>query len=376
MVEKAKLQSRCGVATLPIGKRGSAMHRQSCWFLAAAVLCLASTGLVAQATQATAGPLTKQEVYDLVVGGVDNDGIIKAVYQRGIDFKPTDDYLKNLESHGANRSLLDTLRADAPSSPLTKEQVYDLVVGGVDNGRIVKAVEERGIDFQPTDDYLESLESHGANGLLVDTLRASRPSPISKSELIRFLTAGTDIQVLTAMVGRRGIDFHPTPEDLDTLGIAGAQGSLIEAVQHAKYHPDTTPSAAATPPPPVPTLAPPGAPSVVPLVSPSSKAPHSGTPTDGVYSVGGDVTEPVAIYDPDPPYSKEADKQKFQGKCVLQAIIDPHGNVRDVQVLKHVPYGLDQTAVRTVNTWRFKPATRNGVPVPVRIVIEVTFHLF
>jgi TonB family protein len=33
-------------------------------------------------------------------------------------------------------------------------------------------------------------------------------------------------------------------------------------------------------------------------------------------------------------------------------------------------------AIETVKTWKFKPATRNGVPVPVRVVVEVTFRLF
>jgi hypothetical protein len=38
--------------------------------------------------------------------------------------------------------------------------------------------------------------------------------------------------------------------------------------------------------------------------------------------------------------------------------------------------GLDEKAIETVKTWKFKPATREGVPVPVRVVVEVTFRLF
>jgi len=29
-----------------------------------------------------------------------------------------------------------------------------------------------------------------------------------------------------------------------------------------------------------------------------------------------------------------------------------------------------------VSTWKFKPGTRQGVPVPVRVMVEVSFRLF
>jgi periplasmic protein TonB len=105
--------------------------------------------------------------------------------------------------------------------------------------------------------------------------------------------------------------------------------------------------------------------------------PGSGGGTGGgVYSVGGDVTEPIGIFEPDPPYSEEARKAKYQGTCVLQIIVDQAGAVRDVQVVKHLGLGLDEKAEETVKTWKFKPATRNGTPVAVRVLVEVSFRLF
>ena len=56
------------------------------------------------------------------------------------------------------------------------------------------------------------------------------------------------------------------------------------------------------------------------------------------------------------------------------AIIDAQGNVSDVQVTKPVGLGLDEKAVEAVRQWKFKPAVRNGIPVKVRVNIEVTFH--
>lgn len=105
--------------------------------------------------------------------------------------------------------------------------------------------------------------------------------------------------------------------------------------------------------------------------------PGSGGGTGGgPFSVGGNVSEPIPIYQPDPPYSEEARKAKFQGIVVLSIIVDAQGNVHDVQVVKPLGLGLDEQAVRTVQTWKFKPAQRNGVPVPVRVSVEISFRLF
>lgn len=96
----------------------------------------------------------------------------------------------------------------------------------------------------------------------------------------------------------------------------------------------------------------------------------------GVYDVGGNVMAPVPIYDPDPPYSEEARKAKYSGTVSLIIIVDAAGNVTDAQVIKPAGLGLDEKALDTVRTWKFKPAMRNGVPVRVRCSVEVSFRLF
>jgi periplasmic protein TonB len=96
----------------------------------------------------------------------------------------------------------------------------------------------------------------------------------------------------------------------------------------------------------------------------------------GVYSVGGNVSAPIPIYKPEPPYSEQARKAKYQGTVVLWIVVDGQGNVTDAQVVKPLGMGLDQNAVTTVKTWKFKPAERNGAPVPVKVMVEVSFRLF
>ena len=96
----------------------------------------------------------------------------------------------------------------------------------------------------------------------------------------------------------------------------------------------------------------------------------------GAYSVGGNVSAPVPIYKPEPPYSEEARKAKYQGTVVLLIVVDRQGDVTDINILKPLGMGLDEKAVSTVRTWKFQPALRNNTPVAVRVSVEITFRLF
>ncbi len=96
----------------------------------------------------------------------------------------------------------------------------------------------------------------------------------------------------------------------------------------------------------------------------------------GVFRIGGSVSAPVCIYCPDPEYSEEARKARYQGVVVLWAVIDESGHPRDIRVAKSLGMGLDEEAIRAVQGWRFKPSERYGKAVPVYMTIEVDFHLY
>ena len=96
----------------------------------------------------------------------------------------------------------------------------------------------------------------------------------------------------------------------------------------------------------------------------------------GVFRIGGSVSAPVCIYCPDPEFSDEARKARYQGVVVLWAVVDEEGRPRDIRVSRSLGMGLDEQAIRAVQNWRFKPAERYGKPVPVYMNIEVDFRLF
>lgn len=96
----------------------------------------------------------------------------------------------------------------------------------------------------------------------------------------------------------------------------------------------------------------------------------------GVFRVGGGVSAPKVIFQPDPEYSEEARKAKYQGVCVLSLVVGPDGKPRDIHVSRSLGLGLDEKAIEAVNQWKFEPAMKDGKPVAVEIAVEVSFHLY
>ena len=96
----------------------------------------------------------------------------------------------------------------------------------------------------------------------------------------------------------------------------------------------------------------------------------------GVYRVGGGVSPPKALYSPDPEFSEEARKAKYQGTVVLSIVVGADGRPRDVRVLRSLGMGLDENAMEAIRKWRFEPGRKDGIAVAVAVSIEVNFQLY
>ncbi|HEV2388378.1 MAG TPA: energy transducer TonB [Candidatus Acidoferrales bacterium] len=97
-----------------------------------------------------------------------------------------------------------------------------------------------------------------------------------------------------------------------------------------------------------------------------------GFPTAGEGGFG----QPVCLYCPNPTFSDEAVKTKYQGTVLLRFVVTAAGTTQDIQVLRGLGMGLDQHAIDTVRTWRFKAAIGpNGRPATVVMMAEISFRL-
>ncbi|HZL56245.1 MAG TPA: TonB family protein [Bryobacteraceae bacterium] len=87
------------------------------------------------------------------------------------------------------------------------------------------------------------------------------------------------------------------------------------------------------------------------------------------------LTTPVVIYRKDPEYSEAARKAKYSGSVVLSVTVAASGQAADVKVIRALGLGLDEKAIEAVKQWRFRPGTKEGMPVSVQTQVEVSFRL-
>lgn len=87
------------------------------------------------------------------------------------------------------------------------------------------------------------------------------------------------------------------------------------------------------------------------------------------------VTAPFVETRVEPRYPEEYRMARISGIVILQAAISETGAIEHIGVLKSVAPGLDMAAVEAVRQWKFKPATKDGQPVPALLNLTINFRL-
>ena len=82
-----------------------------------------------------------------------------------------------------------------------------------------------------------------------------------------------------------------------------------------------------------------------------------------VYAPGNGVSLPQATKQVRAEYTQEAMQNRIEGKV---------GTVSESLDSVH---GLDKNAVTAMKQWEFKPGTKDGKPVAVRVSVSITFAL-
>jgi TonB family protein len=82
---------------------------------------------------------------------------------------------------------------------------------------------------------------------------------------------------------------------------------------------------------------------------------------------------PRIISNPNPEYTEAALKAGVHGSVIIKLTVGKDGNVRDLKVLNGLGYGLDESAIKAVQSWKFKPALRDGIPVDCAVAVELDF---
>ena len=78
---------------------------------------------------------------------------------------------------------------------------------------------------------------------------------------------------------------------------------------------------------------------------------------------------------PEPDYTREARRIGVQGVVVLRVLLTGDGKIDRVRVVRRLPYGLTENAIRAACEIKFKPAMKGGQPVSQWVAIEYGFRL-
>jgi len=90
--------------------------------------------------------------------------------------------------------------------------------------------------------------------------------------------------------------------------------------------------------------------------------------------VGGEVTNVQLISSVPPAYPLIARSQRIAGDVKIDALIDENGRVTGMKVVTG-PAMLHQAAMDALRQWKYKPATLNGKPVSMHLVVTIQFRL-
>jgi TonB family protein len=91
---------------------------------------------------------------------------------------------------------------------------------------------------------------------------------------------------------------------------------------------------------------------------------------------GGNGARPRYAENPKPIYPLEAREKGYEGEVVLKVEVLINGRVGQIEIKKSSGYELlDHSALTTVKQWRFIPAKKDDIAIPLWVNIPVKFQL-
>ncbi|MFN7927894.1 MAG: energy transducer TonB [Blastocatellia bacterium] len=85
--------------------------------------------------------------------------------------------------------------------------------------------------------------------------------------------------------------------------------------------------------------------------------------------------KPNIIYKEKAKYTEAARQNRVQGTVLVSAVFTADGKVTAIRVVRGLPDGLNDEAIKAAQKIKFTPAMKNGQPVSVRMQMEFSFNL-
>ncbi len=76
-----------------------------------------------------------------------------------------------------------------------------------------------------------------------------------------------------------------------------------------------------------------------------------------------------------PAYTAAALQERIQGAVILELVVTETGKPDEIRVVRSLPHGLDDEAIKAVAQWKFAPGRLSGTPVPVLVRVILDFSI-
>jgi TonB family protein len=205
----------------------------------------------------------------------------------------------------------------------------------------------------PQPDKLGVYEPYGVvkNARLINAVPAALPPGAT-------VATGGHVSTLSMVIGVDGI-----PSDVQVVNNKKSplDNAAIMAVKQSTFAPGTLHGK----PVPVRTF----------VWMPFLDADHPAIPVTGQIMHLENMTQPRPINFVEADFSEEARRKHFSGTTLLAVTVTEDGLPIEVHVVEPLGMGLDEQALKATRQYRFKPATLDGIPVPVPLMVEINFLL-
>jgi TonB family protein len=98
------------------------------------------------------------------------------------------------------------------------------------------------------------------------------------------------------------------------------------------------------------------------------------TDSAGPRPASSEVIAPGPLRKIDPKYPPTLINDHVEGEVVLYAVIRRDGSVDSIQLVRGIDDQLDANAMQALSQWKFRPATKQGLPVELEAIVHIPFH--
>ena len=216
------------------------------------------------------------------------------------------------------------------------------------------------------------LALHAAVLFLILAAKTVAPSLLESPLMVQFIEPPTPVEVAAAprplpLAAPKLPLVHPRPTPVPPLKKPAPQPPIDTPVLETTTSSEPAPANAPVVAMPAPAAAPPE----------SSHAGGAGASAgSGEGSVVGARFDADYLKNPAPPYPPQSRRLGEEGKVILRVLVTAEGSAQQVELKTSSGSSrLDESAQRTVRTWKFVAAKRGAIAVESWVLVPIVFKL-